>query len=59
MRWFRGCLGWAASFVLDLKRGEGGGEDAEEGCGWFGCCVFDGAFTKQPGEGLGTGRVGI
>ena len=24
--------------------------DAEEGCGWICCCVFEGDFTKQSGK---------
>lgn len=34
-------------FCFGGKRGDGEG-DAEEGCGWFGGCVFDGDFPKQP-----------
>lgn len=40
---------------------EGGGErgDAAEGWGLGRCCVFSGAFTKQPGEVLAAVRAGI
>ncbi len=48
------CCGGGGE-VFDGRRcvrdgqGRGIGEgDAEEGCGWFGGCVFDGAFPKQP-----------
>ncbi len=43
---------------MDEKGGDEWG-DAEEGCGWIGCCVFEGAFTKQSGEGIGDVRVVI
>ncbi len=42
-----------------IKKWGMNGGDAEEGCGWIGCCVFEGAFTKQSGEGIGGVRVVI
>lgn len=54
--------GWSLfSFVRGLGGCKRGGaaekEDAKEGCGRIGCCGFDGGFPKQPGEGVGSGRV--